>query len=91
MLKPVTNDIPPPKVVPPPKTAAPTPPPAPRPPAPAPAASASNSQDDIDALLNGLDEATTEEEIRPAPVPQEAEEEVFELTEEMAVPSAPPP
>src|SRR5690242_12688037 len=68
-LKPVTNDIPPPKVAPPPKAAAPTPPPAPPPPAAPPAASASNSQDDIDALLNGLDEATTEEEIRPAPAP----------------------
>ena len=89
-LKPVTNDIPPPKVVPPPKAAAPTPPPSP-PPAPPPAASASNSQDDIDALLNGLDEATTEEEIRPAPAPPEAEAEVFELTDDMAVPSAPPP
>ena len=33
---------------------------------PSPAPSASNSQDDIDALLNGLDEATTPEEIRPA-------------------------
>lgn len=90
-LKPVANDIPPPKVVPPPKAAAPTPPPAPRPPAPAPAASASNSQDDIDALLNGLDEATTEEEIRPASAPPEAEAEVFELTDDMAVPSAAPP
>ena len=29
------------------------------------APAASNSQDDIDALLNGLDEATTPEEIRP--------------------------
>jgi cell pole-organizing protein PopZ len=56
--------------------------------APPPAApAASNSQDDIDALLNGLDEATTPEEIR-APVP---EPEVFELTDEMAVaPPAPP-
>jgi cell pole-organizing protein PopZ len=89
--KPVMNDIPPSKVAPSPKAAAPTPPPAPPPPAPPPAASASNSQDDIDALLNGLDEATTEEEIRPAPVQPEAEAEVFELTDDMAVPSAPPP
>src|SRR5271167_708721 len=43
---------------------APPPPPPPPPPAPAPAAT--NSQDDIDALLNGLDETTTEEEIRPS-------------------------
>jgi len=69
------------------KPAAPAPPP-PAPPPPAPAESAANSQDDIDALLNGLDEATTEEEIRP-PQP---DGEVFELTDDMAVPSviAPP-
>ena len=60
----------------------PAPPPAPPPPAPA----ASNSQDDIDALLNGLDEATTPEEIRP-PLP---DADVFELTDEMAV-AAPAP
>jgi uncharacterized protein len=90
--KPVMNEAPS-KIAPPPKAAAPTPPPAapaPPPPAPPPAASASNSQDDIDALLNGLDEAT-EEEIRPAPAHPEAEAEVFELTDDMAVPSAPPP
>src|ERR1700676_5265574 len=50
--------------------------------APAPAPAASNSQDDIDALLNGLDEATTPAEIRP-PLP---DGEVFELTDEMALP-----
>jgi len=72
------------------KTAAPAPPPpAPAPPPPAPAA-ASNSQDDIDALLNGLDEATSEEEIRPAPAP-EPEADVFELTDDMAVASVAPP
>jgi cell pole-organizing protein PopZ len=60
---------------------------APPPAAPAPAPAASNSQDDIDALLNGLDEATTPEEIRP-PLP---EADVFELTDEMAVPDAPQP
>ena len=52
---------------------------------PAPAApakpAADNSQDDIDALLANLDAATTEEEVRPAPV-----DEVFELTDEMALP-----
>jgi cell pole-organizing protein PopZ len=55
----------------------------PAPPAPA----APNSQDDIDALLNGLDEATTPEEIRP-PLP---DGDVFELTDEMAVPEPPQP
>jgi hypothetical protein len=41
--------------------------------------------------LNGLDEATTEDEIRPAQPEAEAEAEVFELTDDMAVASAPPP
>ncbi len=65
------------------------PPPAPPPAAPPPAAAApvSNSQDDIDAMLAGLDEATSEAEIRPAA----PEVEVFELTDEMAVPEAPQP
>ena len=91
--KPAISDVPPSKIAPspPPKAAAPSPAAAPAPPPPAPpaAASASNNQDDIDALLNGLDEATTEEEIRPAQ--PEAEAEVFELTDDMAVASAPPP
>ena len=65
--------------------AAPTPPKVAAPP-PAPSA-ASNSQDDIDALLNGLDEATTPEEIRPAA----AEPDVLDLTDEMALPDEPPP
>jgi uncharacterized protein len=52
---------------------------------PAPAAAAPNSQDDIDALLNGLDQATTPAEIRP-PSP---DGDVFELTDEMAVPDPP--
>jgi cell pole-organizing protein PopZ len=74
---------------------------APAPPPPAPAPSASNNQDDIDALLNGLDEATSAEEIRPPqpqpqsqPEPQpepEAEPEVFELTDDMAVANVAPP
>jgi cell pole-organizing protein PopZ len=68
---------------PPPAAAKPAPPPPPAAPAPA----ASNSQDDIDALLNGLDEATSADEIRPAPLP---EAEVFELTDEMAVVTPPP-
>jgi cell pole-organizing protein PopZ len=84
---PVMNDIPP-SAIPAAKAAAAkaaTPPPKPAPP---PAAGASNGQDDIDALLAGLDEATSEAEIRPAP-PEEVEE-VFELTDEMAV-AAPEP
>jgi hypothetical protein len=85
--KPVMSDIPPSKIAPMPPPKAAVPPPAAAPAPPPPAASASNSQDDIDALLNGLDEATTEEEIRPA----QPEAEVFELTDDMAVPSAPPP
>ena len=82
---PVMNDVPP-SAIPAAQAAAAkaaTPPPAkpaPPPPPPPPAAAAvSNSQDDIDALLNGLDAATTPEEIRP-PLP---EAEVFELTDEM--------
>jgi cell pole-organizing protein PopZ len=58
----------------------PAPPPA-APPAPAP-----NSQDEIDALLNGLDEVTTPEEIR-TPLP---DGDVFELTDEMALPDPQP-
>ena len=68
---------------PPPATAAKAPPPAPAPPAPA----ESNSQDDIDALLNGLDEATTPEEIRPSSL----DGDVLELTDEMALPDPPQP
>src|SRR5665213_3041541 len=54
-------------------------------------AAVSNSQDDIDAMLAGLDESTSEAEIRP-PQP-EPEADVFELTDEMAVaePEPPPP
>jgi cell pole-organizing protein PopZ len=89
--KPVMTDIPP-SAIPAAQAAAakaaaapvaPAPPPAAPPPAPA----ASNSQDDIDAMLAGLDEATSEAEIRPA-LP---DAEVFELTDEMAVPAAPQP
>src|SRR6266852_3482849 len=90
--KPVMNDIPP-SAIPVAQAAAakvaapplkPAPPPA-TPPAAAPEPAASNSQDDIDALLNGLDEATTPAEIRP-PLP---DGDVFELTDEMAVPDLP--
>jgi uncharacterized protein len=70
---------------------APVPPPSPAPPpAPAPAATDSNGQDDIDALLSGLDEATSVDEIRPAIDPVHDDIEVLELTDDMAVPSAPP-
>jgi cell pole-organizing protein PopZ len=86
--KPVMKDIPPSAIAPPPKPAsAPKPAPAPPPPAPPPAA-ANNSQDDIDAMLASLDAATPEAEIRPAPQP---EPDVFELTDEMALPDPPPP
>jgi len=71
--------------IPPSKIAASAKPAAPSPPAPPPAAS--NSQDDIDALLNGLDETTTEDEVRP-PQP---DGEVLELTDDMAVEAAPSP
>jgi cell pole-organizing protein PopZ len=50
-------------------------------PDPAPAAGG-NSQDDIDAMLAGLDAATSEAEVRP-PLP---DGEVFDLTDEMALP-----
>ena len=73
----------------------PAPPPAAKPaPPPAPAADASpNSQDDIDALLAGLDAATPAPEVR-APEPeqeQEPEPDVLELTDEMAMDPPPPP
>ena len=94
---PVMNDIPP-SAIPAAQAAAAkapvkpvAPPPPPPPPRAVPAPAASNSQDDIDALLNGLDEATTPEEVR-APLP---DGDVFELTDEMAVappqPPQPPP
>jgi cell pole-organizing protein PopZ len=81
---PVMNDIPPSAVAASQAAAPKTPPPSVAPAAAAPAAS--NSQDDIDAMLAGLDEATSEAEIRPA----QPDGEVFELTDEMALPDAPP-
>jgi cell pole-organizing protein PopZ len=92
--KPVINDIPP-SAIPAAQAAAakvaapplkPAPPPV-TPPAAAPKPAASNSQDDIDALLSGLDEATSPSEIRP-PLP---DGDVFELTDEMALPDPPQP
>jgi uncharacterized protein len=83
---PVMNDIPPSAIPAAQAAARAVPPPAKPVPSPAPPApAASNSQDDIDALLNGLDEDTSAEDIRP-PLP---DGEVFELTDEMAVPDAP--
>ncbi|MET4170911.1 cell pole-organizing protein PopZ [Bradyrhizobium sp. LA6.1] len=92
------NDIPPSKVAPAkPAAEKPAPPPVAKPapaPPPAPAADASNNQDDIDALLAGLDAATPAPEVRaPEPEP-EPEPDVLELTDEMAVdpePTPPPP
>jgi uncharacterized protein len=87
---PVMNDIPP-STIPAAKAAAakvaaaPRIAPVPPPPKPMPAPAATNSQDDIDAMLAGLDEVTSEAEIRP-PQP---DGEVFELTDEMAVADAP--
>jgi cell pole-organizing protein PopZ len=83
----VMKDIPPSAIAPAPKpVAAPKPAPPPPPPAPEPA---SNNQDDIDAMLASLDAATPEADIRPAQ--PEAEPDVFELTDEMALPDPAPP
>ncbi|QAU47153.1 DUF2497 domain-containing protein [Bradyrhizobium guangzhouense] len=96
-------DIPPSKIAPAkPAAEKPAPPPAAKPappPPPAPDADAGpNSQDDIDALLAGLDEATPAPEMRaPEPEPEpEPEPDVLELTDEMAMdpeptPAPPPP
>ncbi len=72
-----------------PQAAAPKAAPAPKPaPPPPPAAAASNNQDDIDAMLASLDAATPEADIRPAQ--PEPEPDVFELTDEMALPEPAP-
>ncbi|WP_322516973.1 DUF2497 domain-containing protein [Rhodopseudomonas palustris] len=90
--KPAAMTPPPPAPSPAPQAAAPKPAAPPQPaPAPAPppapaAAEASNNQDDIDALLAGLDASTTEEEVRP-PQP---DGDVLELTDEMALPEPEP-
>ena len=68
------KDIPPSAIAP--KAAAPKPAPAPEP----------NNQDDIDAMLASLDAATPESDIRPA----QAEPDVFDLTDEMALPDPAP-
>jgi cell pole-organizing protein PopZ len=87
----VMKDIPPSAIAPAPKPAAPAPKPAPPPPAPPPPApepAVSNNQDDIDAMLASLDAATPEADIRPAQ--PEPEPDVFELTDEMALPEPAP-
>jgi uncharacterized protein len=81
-VKPVMKDIPPSAIAPAPKPAPPPPPP------PAPEPAVSNSQDDIDSMLASLDAATPEADIRPAP--PEPEPDVFELTDEMALPEPAP-
>jgi cell pole-organizing protein PopZ len=81
----VMKDIPPSAIAPAPKPAAvQKPAPAPPPPAPAPEPVVSNNQDDIDAMLASLDAATPEADIRPAQ--PEPEPDVFELTDDMALP-----
>jgi cell pole-organizing protein PopZ len=83
------KDIPPSAIAPAPKSAPPAAKPAPPPPAPEPAVS--NNQDDIDAMLASLEAATPESDIRPAPQPEaQPEADVFDLTDEMALPDPPP-
>jgi len=74
---PVMNDIPPSGLAAAPAAAKPKP-------VPPPVAAVSNNQDDIDAMLAGLDEAPAAE-ASPA-----AQADVLELTDEMAVPNSPP-
>lgn len=74
------KDIPPSAIAPKPAAAAP------KPAAPAPEPAASNNQDDIDAMLASLDAATPESDIRPA----QPEADVFDLTDEMALPDPAP-
>jgi uncharacterized protein len=86
----VMKDIPPSAIAPAPKpVAAPKPAPPPPPPPPAPEPAVSNNQDDIDAMLASLDAATPETDIRSAQ--PEPEPDVFELTDEMALPDPAPP
>jgi cell pole-organizing protein PopZ len=90
---PAMNDVSPAKLAPVrPAAEKPAPPAAKPAPAPTPAPPASSGQDDIDALLAGLDEAT------PAPeagsTEPELEPDVLELTDDMALdvePTLPPP
>lgn len=73
------------------KPATTPPPPAPSPvaaPAPTPAPAAKNSQDDIDAMLASFDAPAPAAAAAPAAPEVEEAEDVFELTEQMAVPAA---
>jgi uncharacterized protein len=85
-LEPAAKAPPPRPAAPPPRPAAPPPKVVEAKPAPAPAPphAAKNSQDEIDAMLAGLDAETTAEEVRPA-TQLPAADDVFELTEQMAV------
>jgi cell pole-organizing protein PopZ len=87
---PAMNNIPPAVKTAPPAAAKPAAPPAAAKPAAPPAPATANSQDDIDAMLAGLDAATSEPEIR-SPPPPPPEEEVFELTDDMVLPAPPNP
>jgi cell pole-organizing protein PopZ len=78
------KDIPPSAIAPAAKPVAAAPKPATPPPASEPVAS--NNQDDIDAMLASLDAATPESEIRPS----QPEADVFELTDDMALPDPEP-
>jgi uncharacterized protein len=84
----VMKDIPPSAIAPAPRPAAAPKPAPPAPPPPAPEPAVSNNQDDIDAMLASLDAATPEADIRPAQ--PEPEADVFELTDEMALPEPAP-
>ena len=83
----VMKDIPPSAIAPAPRPVAAPKPAPPPPPPPAPEPAASNNQDDIDSMLASLDAATPEADIRPA----QHEPDVFELTDEMALPDPAPP
>ena len=72
-----------PKPEPPAAKAPPPPPPKPAPPPPAAPPPAAMKQDDIDAMLAGLDEPAAE----PEPPPPEPEPDVLELTEAMQAPA----
>jgi uncharacterized protein len=80
--KPAMKDIPPSAIAPAPKPAAAA--------KPAPEPVVSNNQDDIDAMLASLDAATPVADIRPAQPEAEPEADVFELTDEMALPDPTP-
>ena len=79
--RPVMTGIPPSKIVPAKPAAAPAP-------APAAAPAAKNSQAEIDAMMASFDAPTAAPSKAQEP---EEDNDVFELTEQMAVPEAPPP